>query len=218
VTNPSGPAASNPRWQTGVSIVSTLIAALALLVTGLTLMDQQTFNDEQIDFNRHQLKINDAEQARREAAYASRVYFWTYDESRDYDDLALTLRIENRSPAPLTRAGVIFSKDADRPFAIADPGIIPPCSSVTLRPRFFKDFEVDLVDRLNRSDKIGVAFFDANQRAWQRNLTGELVSLGGNEFGEDGPFQNPRAGINGPWLASGAVSVSSTPDCSEGAV
>jgi hypothetical protein len=53
---------------------------------------------------------------------------------------------------------VIFSRRAGRRFAYANPGLIPPCSLVILRPRFFEVFSIDLLDRLNRSNKVGVAF------------------------------------------------------------
>jgi hypothetical protein len=36
------------------------------------------------------------------------------------------------------------------------------------------------------------SFFDANQRAWQRNLNGDLITLSKTKFGSDGPFQSPR--------------------------
>ena len=211
------------KWQTLASILTALTATVALLLTVFIWKDQQSFNSEQITFNRDQQAINAAnnaaEQQRREAAYASRVSFWGHDAShKRYEEPKPTLKIQNRSPAPLTRVAVIFSKGADRPFAYADPGLIPPCSLVTLRPRFFEIFGIDLLDRLNRSNKVGVAFFDANQRAWQRNLNGKLITLGGSEFGEDGPFQSPREGISGEWIADGSISISSTPDCNEAPV
>jgi hypothetical protein len=205
------------------SIVTAMTATVALLLTVFIWKDQQSFNSEQITFNRDQQAINAennaAERLRREAVYASRVSFWVQDTSyKRYEVPSSTLKIQNRSPAPLTRVAVICSKGAGRPFAYADPGLIPPCSLVTLRPRFFEIFSIDLLDRLNRSRRVGVAFFDANQRAWQRDLNGKLIILGGTEFGEDGPFQSPRLGISGEWISDGSISISSTPDCNEAPV
>lgn len=201
------------RWAT---VGSALTATAALLLTVAIWKDQQKFNRDQIAFNRGQQEASIAEQKRRELVYASRVSFWVEDQSPAYGDLRDVLKIENRSPAPLTGATVIFSQDAGRPLAYADPGVIPPCSLVTLGAPFFHDFEIDVEDRLNRSNKISAAFVDANQRVWQRNLKGELLPMTGNELGEDGPIRNSRQTINGPWLASGAVKIASTADCSEG--
>ena len=62
---------------------------------------------------------------------------------------------------------------------------------------------------------VGVAFFDANQRAWQRNLNGDLITLSKTKFGSAVPFSLRGSGISGEWIADRSVSISSTPDCNE---
>ncbi|MFG1872129.1 hypothetical protein [Micromonospora arborensis] len=121
------------RAQALSSLLALAVAMPALIVAAVTYRDQQ-------EINRAQLESTRLERQRYEQRYASRMALWrTEDPAETGPNTPVTVRVQNRSPVPMTRLNVGLldlgraQNDPERETSYMSWIDVPPCSLVTLR-------------------------------------------------------------------------------------
>jgi len=111
------------EWVQAVAAAAAVVlAATAGVVAFRQLLDQQNFNEQQLEFNQ-------SVQDRQDKRYSSRVSFWIDDERI----AELHWIIANRSPVPLRQVKAVATRQTgDKRQISYSIGDVPPCSVVTV--------------------------------------------------------------------------------------
>ncbi|MER5223834.1 hypothetical protein [Streptomyces flaveus] len=175
-----------------MSVASTLVAAIALVVTGFAWLEQKDINHQQVsinqqqeklnkqqyDLNEQQAQLNQQAEKRELEKYARRVAMWTDRAGTLTKPGDVQLKVQNRGPLPLLGAELTFPTTGDGKLHGTPIGGIPPCSLVTFTGSYLNLFQKGLSTSVaSNSAALHLAFRDVNDQVWARDLSGRLFAM-----------------------------------------
>ena len=174
----SRPRGTRAEISTAVAGFAALTVATAALIVGWqTLEEQQKINESQLSINENQLEINRIQMDRNDRRFASRVSWWRvpFDEEDPRNSKVMQmLKLQNRSPVPLTEISFQVEGQSDEPVVYVIDDDVPPCHILTFKivaptadGAEFGRGQFSLGDR----DQIRLYFSDT-QGFWLRDLAG----------------------------------------------
>ncbi|GIF97210.1 hypothetical protein [Catellatospora citrea] len=197
-----GPVPGVDRFNAMVTGGTLLVSVVALVFTALTLSDQQSVNEMQ-------LELNTIERQRQLRIYSSRVSMWVQvgDEASTVRPRGLDVQIANRSPVPV-RAVTAYAHLLKADGATAERGIvlgdIPPCSQISYRVFARSPWAIERRDHVE-SFGLSLVFLE-------RTNTWRLTYRDLEPTAADQAKSDPEGAV-------GAITDDATPlsDCGEGA-
>lgn len=123
-----------PDWLQGVgSILSVILAAIALLIAWSTLADQQQINRSQAELNADQIELNLDEKDRADKIYAARMTYYLMQPDRAgeaFPGAYHALKIQNRAPIPFFYPELVGRIGSE--LVLVKLPTLPPCTAFAI--------------------------------------------------------------------------------------
>jgi len=155
-------------WFSGLAVI---VSAVALILTGVTLADQQVVNSHQIDLDNLQYQ-------RQQRVYASRVSIWVQvgEEATSVRPRGFDIQVANRSPVPIRSVTMyvpLIGRSDEEFTGSVVVGDMPPCTQVSFR--VFARAPVS-IERRDEQASFGVSMvFSETVNTWR--LTNDGLDL-----------------------------------------